>query len=327
MSSTDRDTVFICYAHRDRKFLDELHEHLAPALRANTIKEWDDTRLKGGEDWREEIRKTLASANVAICLVSSAFQASRFIAENELPPLLTAAKAEGVTILPVIVGQCDFAESELAGVQALNEPSKPLNSMRPYQRNAIWVQVVRRVRDLLSQSSTASAATTPTEAQSGEINRLGPSMSPSELVAYAAQLNKEERYDEAVQVLKPLTQPEARNEYAWLEYTYALAKAGNQVEAVGAFVRAYNLYRQRERPGINDVKFPHGLRYAVFAGTISGTYSHGLTKKPNDIQAVGRQGTNQIVIDAVGSTTVSVTNSTAEPWVAVARQLNDTQTE
>src|SRR5258706_10897121 len=118
MSSANRNIVFVCYAHRDRKYLVELREHLAPLLRAGTIEVWDDTRLRGGEEWRKEIKQALASAKVAICLVSRYFCASKFIAEYELPPLLTAAKAEGVVILPVVVGGCDYDSSELGGVQA-----------------------------------------------------------------------------------------------------------------------------------------------------------------------------------------------------------------
>lgn len=331
MSFATRNTVFICYAHRDRRFLEELHEHLAPLRRTYAIEVWDDTRLKGGEEWRDEIKKALASARLAICLVSSSFRASKFIAENELPPLLSAAKAEGVTILPVIVGHCDFTESELAGVQAENEPSKPLDSLRRHQRHAVWVKVVRRVRELLATPPTPSVAEAGrfSPVQKEPINRLRGSLSPDELIAYCADLNRKLRFDEAVQQLEVLVRSQPDNHLAWFEYSYALARTWQREAAFRAFVRAYNGYLQLSRKGVNDIKFPmEGARYAVFGGTGSGTYGHGLPEKPNAIFKLGPQGTRQVVVDSMANTTVHVTNKSPEPWVILAAKFDrapDTQ--
>jgi hypothetical protein len=65
---------------------------------------------------------------VAILLVSADFLASKFIAENELPPLLAAAQMEGAVILPVILSACPYEDTELAKFQAVNSLSKPLST-------------------------------------------------------------------------------------------------------------------------------------------------------------------------------------------------------
>jgi hypothetical protein len=181
MASAKRNTVFICYARKDSKFLSELHEHLAPYIRLADITVWDDTRLRGGDEWRAEIQKALTSAQVAICLVSHSFRASTFIAQNELPPLLRATKSKGLVILPVIVGTCDFQETELAGVQAINDPHRPLRGLTPEKRNVEWVKVVRRVRDVLHDRSTRPDPPPDTEGQTHEVmvNRLGDRRQPA----------------------------------------------------------------------------------------------------------------------------------------------------
>jgi TIR domain len=210
MASANRNTVFICYARKDSKFLTELHEHLAPYLRSADIAVWDDTRLRGGEEWRAEIQKALTSAQVAICLVTHSFRASMFIAQNELPPLLRAAKSEGLVILPMIVGACDFQATELAGVQAINDPRRPLRGLTPEKRNIEWVKVVRRVREVLHDGSTRSDSPPNTEGLThwAMVNRLGGSLSPAELVAQAAHLNRRHSHNRALSLLEPLIKSE-----------------------------------------------------------------------------------------------------------------------
>lgn len=148
-----RTKAFISYSHKDKKYLEELHDHLKPLERQGTVEFWDDTRLKGGEDWREAIKKAMKEARVAILLVSRHFLASDFIARDELPPLLEAAEKEGAVILPIVIGRSLFEESKIFKFQGFNAPSKPLNVMPPNKRDEIWVQVARRVREILEENA------------------------------------------------------------------------------------------------------------------------------------------------------------------------------
>ncbi|HYR10634.1 MAG TPA: toll/interleukin-1 receptor domain-containing protein, partial [Longimicrobium sp.] len=126
---TNRIRVFISYSHADAEWLERLQKHLKP-LQREGIEVWDDTRLKAGEQWREEIREALAKTKVAVLLISADFLASDFIVTNELPPLLKAAEEDGATILPVIISPCRFTrEASLSRFQAVNDPAKPLLRM------------------------------------------------------------------------------------------------------------------------------------------------------------------------------------------------------
>lgn len=79
---------------------------------------------------KQEIRTALSKAKVAVLLISADFFASDFIDENELPPLLTAAKEEGVLILPVILSHSRFERHlDLRRFQAVNSPDRPLIGM------------------------------------------------------------------------------------------------------------------------------------------------------------------------------------------------------
>ena len=141
--------VFIGYSHKDKRFLSELHAHLAPSIRSGLVDLWDDTRMLPGAKWHEEITKAIQAARVAILLISADFLASDLIATKELPLLLTAAEQEGVTILCVIVGACAIEDTELAQFHPLNASSNPLNTTTRGKRDAVWKQVATRVRDIL----------------------------------------------------------------------------------------------------------------------------------------------------------------------------------
>ena len=156
-SSSTRTKVFISYSHKDVRYLHELIEHLAYYERNNLIEIWSDEKISAGARWREEIKRAIDLTKVAVLLISPSFMASTFIAENELPPLLHAAKEEGAIILPVIVRSSNFEDTELAKFQAVNSPSKPVAGMRPFQRDAFWTKVVRDVRKAVIPQQEANS--------------------------------------------------------------------------------------------------------------------------------------------------------------------------
>lgn len=146
--ASNRTKVFISYSHENKEERDRLLVHLRAAkLNSKTIEWWDDTQIKPGEEWYEEIQKAIASTRIAILLVSVDYLASEFITENELPPFLAASEEEGVTILPVILGPCSFKYTNLARFQAVNNPSTPLSRMNKHEKDEVWNKVMETILD------------------------------------------------------------------------------------------------------------------------------------------------------------------------------------
>jgi TIR domain len=129
MAPPIRDKVFISYSHKDQEWLAQLQNMMKPLVRSGAVLPWADTMIRTGADWHEQIQTALTTAKVGVILVSSNFLASDFIAEVELPALLTAAAEEGLQVCWILVSACLHETSGLSGFQAAHDISRPLDSL------------------------------------------------------------------------------------------------------------------------------------------------------------------------------------------------------
>ncbi|MEO8146163.1 MAG: TIR domain-containing protein [Bacteroidia bacterium] len=144
-----RSNVFVSYNHNDKKFLERLQVFIAPLEKQGYINVWDDTKIAVGSLWKKEIEKSLALAKAAVLLISADFMASKFITENELPPLLTKSKKNGVQIIPVIISPCVLGK--LSKYEAVNSPDHTLVEMKKGERERVWIKVVENLTGALNR--------------------------------------------------------------------------------------------------------------------------------------------------------------------------------
>ena len=105
---TDAPTIFISYSHQDEAWKDLVVSHLKVAERQGVFVVWDDRRIGGGGDWRDEIDKALQAADIGVLLISRHFLNSNFIMDHEANVLLERKQREGLRLYPILLSDCPW---------------------------------------------------------------------------------------------------------------------------------------------------------------------------------------------------------------------------
>lgn len=150
--------VFISYSHnaKDRPLLDELLKHLSPLQQqeAPLVKTWDDSDLLPGDEWDDEIKENLRSADIVLLLVSADFNASQYIQETELKEAIARHERGECRVAPILLRPCDFAGMPYEALEML--PKIPGTQRLEAVNGSTWkdtdhafTQVVGRLRELI----------------------------------------------------------------------------------------------------------------------------------------------------------------------------------
>lgn len=152
--AAQRNRVFISYNQADKVWLDLVMAHLRPQIRDEQLNVFAGEQIAWGADWLAEIEAALASARVAILLVSKHFLASDFIAERELPPLLAAAEREEVKILSLLISPSCWPKT-LSTYQAVNPPSRTLSEMTEPELDRVMVRLAKHIRTVMNPEAVS----------------------------------------------------------------------------------------------------------------------------------------------------------------------------
>jgi internalin A len=143
--AVERNCIFFSYSHHDRKWLDAFNTMLKPAIRSAEIHTWDDTCIEPGRLWKQEIEMALAAARIGVLLVTDHFLESDFISKHELPPLLEAARREGMILMWVYVSACMYKYTDIADYQAAHDIRTPLDCMTRKRCDLIRLEICDRI--------------------------------------------------------------------------------------------------------------------------------------------------------------------------------------
>ncbi|MBF0399827.1 MAG: TIR domain-containing protein [Magnetococcales bacterium] len=159
-------TVFVSYCRADKRALNPFMPFQTTLEREGLITVWTDRQIKPGDRWRAAIEAALAQSRVAILFISEHFLASSFIQDNELPPLLAACEAGRLTVLPVFLSPSTVDQAGISFVhpdtgkpatitltefQGFGTPDKTLAEMSTVEKQRVFVDLAKRIRELARQ--------------------------------------------------------------------------------------------------------------------------------------------------------------------------------
>lgn len=127
----------------------ELKKWLKPLEQRDLVTIWDDQKIKAGAEWRQEIEKALASAKAAVLLISMDFLNSEFIASNELPQLLNAARQRGLNVFWIAVRPSTVDETEIAKFQAAHK-EPPLSQLGEAEREVHFLNIYKKIKEVVA---------------------------------------------------------------------------------------------------------------------------------------------------------------------------------
>lgn len=175
-----RNRIFISYSHQDEKLFREFLVHLKPWQDLDIVDVWTDKRLQAGQDWHGEIQQGVASAAVAVLLISPDFMASDYIRQHEVQPLLQAAETGELRLAPLYLRpsqalDADYAfpvrldsgeikSVQLGRYQGLNPPDQCPAGKRKDQRDKIFANAARQLKQLIEGTGGAVAPVQPAPA-------------------------------------------------------------------------------------------------------------------------------------------------------------------
>jgi hypothetical protein len=93
-------------AEKDVALAEELLQHLDPLKRFAGVDVWSEARIRPGGNWREEIRRTIDQADVALVLLSSDFLATDGLMDVEVPRLIERHRAGALRVILVLLRAC-----------------------------------------------------------------------------------------------------------------------------------------------------------------------------------------------------------------------------
>lgn len=152
--------VYVSYADADRKWLERLSKPISVLERLGQLQSWDNTRVPAGRNWREEMQRAQRATRVAVLMLSPDWLASDFITKEELPPLLAAAAAGEVDVIPVLLRPCLY--QFLPGVKELKPfNQQPLAGMSTTEADEVFGRLITTVLDRVTGTVATASTTEP----------------------------------------------------------------------------------------------------------------------------------------------------------------------
>ena len=160
-------TLFYSYAREDKRMRNRVDAALAPLKRDDLIATWYDGMIEPGEEWDEEIKRQLDSADIILLLLSIDFLNSGYIDAVEVKRAMKRHEDGTARVIPVLLRYCHWKRGAFAKLQGVPDDFKPVEEWRPrskaYTRIAEAVETAAtRLQEIKAATNSSGTAPSPT---------------------------------------------------------------------------------------------------------------------------------------------------------------------
>jgi len=149
--------IFISYSHRGNgpRWKEALLRALHVFERHHLLDVWQDGKIRVSSFWDDDIAQAVATARLAVVLLTPEALASQYILEKEFPLLLQRQHQDKLPVFPVVCEDCDWrAHDWLRATQAPNE-SNPLAQLSTAAQERVFRQLATNIAEELSRVALA----------------------------------------------------------------------------------------------------------------------------------------------------------------------------
>jgi len=114
-----RNTIFISYSHANKEWLERFTKALRIAVVSESYSIWSDEQIGAGRRWEREIEEKIASARIALLLVTPEFLHSTYIGTKELPAIVDRNRRNGLILQWVPIKPVPNDMLKLVGLGAI----------------------------------------------------------------------------------------------------------------------------------------------------------------------------------------------------------------
>ena len=122
--------ISIAYSRKDSNVLEQLRVHLKILERKKFVKLWYDGLIQPGEEWDKKVKLKLETSEIILLLISSDFIASDYCYNIELQKALEKHENNSAFVIPIIVRDCLWEESNFAHLELVPENGLPIISQK-----------------------------------------------------------------------------------------------------------------------------------------------------------------------------------------------------
>lgn len=141
--------IFISYSRRDKKLLDEFRKHLTILERKGIVKIWYDGLIEAGENWENEVKNALSSADIILLLISSDFIASDYCYSIEMSKALELQKKGESKTIPIILRDCLWRDSPFAELQVLPNDGTPVTDISWKSLDKPFFHIIEVIKEIV----------------------------------------------------------------------------------------------------------------------------------------------------------------------------------